>query len=56
MSLKGTKQSVGLMQLRLNTSAPKLTDCFVARNDKGRNSKLQIQTPVNHHPIHFPHK
>lgn len=28
MSLRGTKQSVGLMQLSLNTFARKLTDCF----------------------------
>ena len=43
MSLRGTKQSVGLMQLSLNAFARKLTDWFnetpihYARNDKVHN-------------------
>jgi hypothetical protein len=35
MSLRGTKQSVGLMQLILNAFARMQLDCFVPRNDKG---------------------
>jgi hypothetical protein len=45
LSLRGTKQSVGLMKWCLNTSSRKLTDCFVPRNDRmdARNDRMDTR-------------
>jgi hypothetical protein len=44
LSLRGTKQSVGMMKEHLKTSARKLKDCFVPRNDKAHQYPKKIPT------------